>query len=190
MACEILINLHVNVERILYNYLNSQLVPSSLAHPISSFVVFSLRSMHPERHHPTLLVLAHLHHSLHRLFDRRGHRLRSLGTWDNGRQQATHPAEGWRGKWKKRSVPSKFGVNLTTSAVSDSVKNQSLWFRKKHPIFIDLSPRKGKLIEWALTNLMLKIPMRQMFFHQTTLGQDVLLVSLLVKNLCFSCNFR
>ena len=64
--------------------------------PFSDRIVFYLCSRHPERHHPTLLVLAHLHHSLHRLFDRRGHRLGSLGTWDAERQQPTHPAEGWR----------------------------------------------------------------------------------------------
>ena len=79
--------------------------------PFSDRIVFYLCSRHPERHHPTLLVLAHLHHSLHRLFDRRGHRLGSLGTWDAERQQPTHPAEGWRAGWIVWRLKS-FGVHL------------------------------------------------------------------------------
>ena len=80
--------------------------------PFSNRIVFYLRSRHPERHHPTLLVLAHLHYSLHRLFDWRGHRLGSLGTWDRERQQSTHPAEGWRVEWCVPSRLKSFGVHV------------------------------------------------------------------------------
>ena len=88
-------------------------------------------SRHPERHHPTLLVLAHLHHSLHWLFDRRGHRFRSLGTWDNGRQQATHPAEGWKGG----QLDGHFLQFQSWLGISIS-----------HPIFLDLS--QDKKMDW------------------------------------------
>ncbi|CAK9061127.1 unnamed protein product [Durusdinium trenchii] len=62
--------------------------------PQRMLAALRLLSGYPERHHPPLLVAAHLHHSLHWLPHRRGHRLRRLGPCHHERREASYPPQG------------------------------------------------------------------------------------------------